>query len=218
MNLWWVVATILERNPGISLRAGDVTAGVCMDAINEDNMRKYFDLLDEVFNELDFKDHPERIYNMDETGMPLDPRPPKVVAPKGQKKVRYRCSGQKSQITIIGCGNAIGQTVPPYIIFAAKQLNHLWMKDEVPGSRYAVSDNGRIDPDLFHFWMTEHFLEHAVAGCPLLLLLDGHSFHFKPETIKFAKDHGIVVFCLPPHTTHECQPLDCSFFGLLKVH
>ena len=54
------------------------------------------------------------------------------------------CSGQKSQITIISCGNAIGETVSPYIILAAKQLNDLWMKDEVPGSRYAVSDNGWI--------------------------------------------------------------------------
>lgn len=28
----------------------------------------------------------------------------------------------------------------------------------------------------------------------------------------------MAVFCLPPHTTHECQPLDCSFFGPLKKH
>ena len=181
-------------------------------------MTKYFDLLEEVYNELDFKDHPERIYDMDETGMPLDPRPPKVVVPKGRKKVRYRCSGQKSQIIVIGCGNATGQTIPPYIIFGAKQLNSLWMKDEVPGSRYALSDNAWIDQELFHFWMTEHFLNHAVAARPLLLLLDGHSSHFKLETIRFAQEHGIVVFCLPPHTTNECQPLDCSFFGPLKVH
>ena len=89
----------------MSLRVGDSTAGVGIDAINEENMTKYFDLLEEVHNELDFKDHPQRIYNMDETGMPSDPRPPKVVVPKGRKKVCYRCSGQKSQITVIGCGN-----------------------------------------------------------------------------------------------------------------
>ena len=89
----------------MSLRVGDSTADVGIDAINEENMTKYFDLLEEVYNELDFKDHPQRIYNMDETGMPSDPRPPKVVVPKGRKKVRYRCSGQKSQITVIGCGN-----------------------------------------------------------------------------------------------------------------
>ena len=41
---------------------------------------------------IDFNDHPERIYNMDKAGMPLDPRPPKVVAPKGQKKKASGCS------------------------------------------------------------------------------------------------------------------------------
>ena len=50
--------------------------------------------MEEVYDELDFKNHPERIYNnvMDETGMLLDPHLPKVVVPKGQNKVRYRCS------------------------------------------------------------------------------------------------------------------------------
>jgi len=30
---------------------------------------------------------PEAIYNMNESGMPLEPQPPKVVPKKGQKKV-----------------------------------------------------------------------------------------------------------------------------------
>jgi hypothetical protein len=56
---WW--RRFLERNPGVSSRASDTTAGVRIDAINEENMKKYFDLLEEVYNDLDFKDHPERI-------------------------------------------------------------------------------------------------------------------------------------------------------------
>ena len=129
-----------------------------MDAINAENIREYYALLREVFDEFDFEHHPERIYNMDETGVPLDPRPPKVVTRKGQKKVRYRSSGNKSQITVIGCANATGQPIPPFIIFAAKQLNDLWMKNEVNGSRYAVSDKGWIDQELFRFWLQEHFV------------------------------------------------------------
>ena len=39
---------------------------------------------------------------MDETGMLFDPRPPKVAAPKGLKKVRYRSSGQKGQLSDSG--------------------------------------------------------------------------------------------------------------------
>lgn len=49
-------------------------------------------------------------------------------------------------------------------------------------------------------------------------LLDGHSSHFKPQCIHFAKDNQIIIFCLPPHTTHECQLLDCGLFGPLKQH
>jgi len=64
---------------------------------------------------------------MDEAGMPLEPRPPKVIAAKGLKKVRYQTSGQKQQITVIGCGSATGQALPPFIIFAAKQINKLLM-------------------------------------------------------------------------------------------
>ena len=213
---WW--NKYLKRNPEISLRCGDSTAGVRMDAINAENMKAYFDLLRQIYDEHGFESRPECIYNMDETGVPLEPRPPKVVARKGQKKVRYRTSGQKAQITVLGCANAAGQTLPPFIIFAAKQLNPLWTRNEVPGSRYGISDKGWVDQELFHIWLKEHFLTNAVAQRPLLLLLDGHSSHFEPQCIQFAKDNEIIIFCLPPHTTHECQPLDVGLFGPLKRH
>ena len=132
-NGWW--EKFLKRNPTLSLRSGDSTAGVRLNAVTAENMKAYFDLLQEVYDEFDFDSHPEAIYNMDETGVPLEPRPPKVIAKRGQKKVRCRTSGQKAQITVIGCGSATGQILPPFIIYSAKKLNHLWMRDEVTGSR-----------------------------------------------------------------------------------
>jgi len=214
-NGWWY--KFKSRNPFLSLRSGDATAGVRMSAVNEENINHYFDLLQEIFELNNFAAHPEAIYNMDETGMPLEPRPPKILSKRGQKKVRYQTSGKKEQITVIGCGNATGQAIPPFIIFAAKQVNYLWTKNEVNGSRFAVSDNGWIDQELFYFFLTKHFISNAVSHRPLLLLLDGHSTHFDPQSIEFAKDHGIIIFCLPPHTTHVCQPLDCSLFKPLKA-
>ena len=142
---------------------------------------------------------------MDETGVPLDPKSPKVIARKGAKKIHCRTSGQKAQITVIGCGSATGQALPPFIIFAAKQLSPSWIKEEIPGTRY---DKG---------WKN-HFLPNVVSRRPLLLLLVGHSSHFEPATIEFAKENDVIIFVLPPHTTHECQPLDLSFFGALKKH
>ena len=215
-NGWW--EKFLKRNPALSLRSGDSTAGVRLDAMSVENMKAYFDLLEEVYNEFDFQNHPEAIYNMDETGVPLEPRPPKVVARRGEKKVRCRTSVQKAQITVIGCGSATGQILPPFIIFAAKKLNHLWMKDEVIGSRYRVSDKGWVDQGLFYSWLKNHFLPNAASHRPLLLLLDGHSSHFEPKSIEFARENNIIIFCLPPHTTHECQPLDVGLFGPLKKY
>ena len=123
---WW--QKFLKRNPSLSLRAGDATAGIRIDAINTENLKNYFDQLRSIFDDFDFDNHPEAVYNMDETGVPLEPRPPKVVAQKGKKKIRYQTSGQKQQITVIGCGSATGQCLPPFIIFAAKQVNYLWTK------------------------------------------------------------------------------------------
>ena len=86
----------------------------------------------------------------------------------------------------------------------------------MPGTTYGLSSNGWIDLELFHGWLTDHFLKHAVGSRPLLLLLDGHSSHYNPATIRFAKEHDVIVLCLPPNTTHESQPLDTCMFGLLK--
>jgi hypothetical protein len=106
--------------------------------------------------------------------------------------------------------------IPPFVIFDAKQLNHLWTKGEVSGTRYGLSDSGWTDRGLFFGWLEEHFIVHAVPARPLLLLVDGHSSHYDPDSIRFARDHSVIIFCLPPHTTHEAQPLDVGFFGPLK--
>ena len=46
---------------------------------------------------------------MDESGMPLDHKAPKVFAPRGMKKVYCNTSGSKGQIA---CANAAGSVLP----------------------------------------------------------------------------------------------------------
>jgi len=46
----------------------------------------------------------------------------------------------------VGCINAIGQAMLP--LYEAKNLNMEWMKEEVPGTTYGLSDNGWIDMEL----------------------------------------------------------------------
>jgi len=180
-------------------------------------MDHYFDLLKSTLKDNNLMNAPAQLYNVDESGIPLDPKAPNVVAKTGTKKVRYRATGRKGQITIIACASAAGQIIPPTIIFEAKKLNHAWMHGELPGTSYGCSEKGWITTDLFESWLSEHFLKHAVSARPLLLLLDGHSTHNQPEVIRLARDNGILILCLPPHTTHEAQPLDCGVFCPLKA-
>ena len=204
---WW--KSFFHRNQSLSRRRADSTAHVRMDSVNKESINQYFNLLEETMLSHNI------LKNLDETGMSLSPRMPNIVAKHGQKKVRYRTSVKKEQITIIACANAAGQAIPPMVIFEGKYLNHEWTIGEVPGTIYVISDKGWTDQELFMFWL-KHFLNNAVPARPLLLLLDGHSSHFELSSIQLAKKEGVIILCLPPNTTHESQPLDCGVFGPLK--
>ena len=71
--------TFMERQSHLSLRKGDATANVQMDCLSPETMKQYFDLLKDVLEENDLMESPGQIYNVDETGMLLDHRPPKIV-------------------------------------------------------------------------------------------------------------------------------------------
>jgi len=113
--------SFMERQPQLRLRKGDKTSFVCMDAlIQKQELDNYFVTLN-IMVEHDLMDKLELVYNV---GMLLEQQSPRVVARKGKKKVRYCTSGNKSQ-TIVGCINAIGQAMPPFIIYDAKNIS-IW--------------------------------------------------------------------------------------------
>ena len=120
-------------------------------------MDKYFIELKSILDVNKLGDKPGQIYNMDESGVPLDHCSPRVLARRGQKKVRYSSTGNKSQITVVGCMNATGQAIPPFIVFDAKNLNIQWTEGEVPGTTYGLSDSGWMDNILFKEWFLKYF-------------------------------------------------------------
>ena len=185
---------------------------------NHEVFVNYFKLLKSVLEEHGLIDKPSQIYNCDESGIPLEHKMPKTVVKRGAKKIRQRSSGNKTQITVFGCGSATGQAIPPMVIISGKTFNHVLSEGEVPGTSYGMSDSGWMDQDLFSTWFSTHFLKHAVSSRPLLLLLDGHSSHYTVELIKTANEHAVIIFCLSPHTTADSEPLDTSCFGPFKIH
>ena len=58
---------------------------------------------------------PRLIYNMDETGFPLEPKPPKTAHRKGDEQPYHISKGTKSQLTVV-CVNTAGPYIPPMVL------------------------------------------------------------------------------------------------------
>ena len=80
----------IEQQPKLTLRKGDCTAFVRMDAMKkQEELDNYYITLKSVLVENNLMDKPGQVYNVDESGMPLEHHSPCALAKKGQRKVRY---------------------------------------------------------------------------------------------------------------------------------
>lgn len=211
---WW--ESFCRRHRNLTLR---VTAPLSLSrakATDVGVINKYFDMLEATLLEYDLHDKPCQLFNIDETGMPLDPKPLRLVCGVGTKNPVAVGAGNKAQISVVGCVSAAGYCIPPMIIYGRKTLSREMVKDEIPGTLYGLSPKGWMDQELFDLWI-DHFLHYAPPARPLLLLMDGHSSHYCPSAIHIASQHQVVLLALPPNTTHLAQPLDKGIFGPLKV-
>lgn len=79
------------------------------------------------------------------------------------------------------------------------------------------SKNGWTTDELGLKWLKEVFHPNApsISGYRLLIL-DGHGSHITPEFDQFCMQNQIIPVCMPPHSSHLCQPLDVGCFSPLK--
>lgn len=198
---WW--DRFRKRHPQLSLRTGETLAYVRAVSTNRQVLDRYFDMLEDIVTKNSLPSG--RIFNLDETGMPLQHRPGKRIALRGQKHVNVLTSGNKTNITVLACVSASGFVMPPMVIYSRKNLNPELTRGEVDGTIYGLSSSGWIDSELFSDWFRNHFLEYAPKSRPLLLLLDGHSSHYCPDFIRQACENGVIVF-LFASSFLSCQP------------
>lgn len=213
---WW--QRFCQRHKEVSLRTAVPLAMVRAKATDIETFERYFDVLEDALKKNGMFNNPVRIYNCDETGVPLNPKGIKVIARRGAKGVSCVAGDTKSQITVLACTCASGVALPPMVIFDRKTLNPELTTGEVPGTIYGLSDKGWINRELFLNWFHRHFLALIPPTRPILLLMDGHSSHYSPDVIRAAAEEKIILFTLPPHTTHIAQPLDRGPFSPLKAY
>ena len=61
-------------------------------------------------------------------------------------------------MTVIGCGSAVGNALPPFFIFPGKKMNDELMQEATPGAVGRVSETGWSNSKLFQDFLTNHFV------------------------------------------------------------
>ena len=83
------------------------------------------------------------------------------------------------------------------------------MADAPPNAQGHATGNGWTKAEIFMKWL-EHFAEVARAAKDnkQIIILDGHHSHKTLTAVLYARERGITLITLPPHSTHRMQPLD----------
>ncbi|KAK8372271.1 hypothetical protein O3P69_017786 [Scylla paramamosain] len=77
----------------------------------------FYDMLEKEMDRLNIKDRPECIYNLDETGFPMDPSKSKTIGSKGEKTVRLTHGANRENITVLATCCADGTCLDPLVVF-----------------------------------------------------------------------------------------------------
>lgn len=180
----------------------------------------FYDILEAEVQRLGIADRPECVWNLDESGFPMDPSRCKTVHAVGKPAIQVTCGANRDNTTVLACCSADGTAMDPLVIFKGKGKHIMsnWKGDgSLPKMTYGISESGWMTTDIFHEWF-EHFCKETKDIRPLLLLYDGHLSHTSLQTIELAVNEGISILKLPAHCTDVLQPLDVACFSPLKSY
>ncbi|XP_035696853.1 tigger transposable element-derived protein 2-like [Branchiostoma floridae] len=206
-----------RRHPEISLRSPDSLDRARAAMSNAKIVGDHFLKVGELLEENNLQNRPHQIYNADETGMALDAKKSRVIVPTASKRAPSIRSGGRDHISVMSCVSAAGGVVPPMIVFNKALPSGKFSDGGPPGALYASSESGYINKELFEQWYFKIFLPHCHKERPILLVLDQHGSHLSLKVLMSAMEEKIVIYGLPPHTSHFTQPLDVTVFSVLKT-
>lgn len=206
-----------KRHPNLTKRKAQHMNQARAAKLNKFIVTDHFDKLRSIMTEMNILANPHLIYNMDEKGCQLSlHKQPMVFAKKASKDVRIIADEHAENVTIVACGNAIGQIIPPMILFKGKREKEEWKENLPIGSCIQMTKKGSMTTETFVKWI-QHFAKFKCDE-KVLLIFDGASSHLDYTIVDEAEMHNIVLYCLPSNTTHYLQPMDRSVFGPFETY
>lgn len=128
---------------------------------------------------------PENIYNYDETNLRDDPGSKKCFFKKGTKYCERVMNSSKQATSVMFCGSASGDFMPPFVVYKAANTYESWKQGGPKGAKYSCSKSGWFDGAKFEEWFFEVALKTLKRKVGRKLLVgDNLSSHLSPSVIE----------------------------------
>ena len=162
---------------------------------------------------------PQNIMNYDETNLSDDPGEKKCLFRRGVKYPERIMNSTKASTSVMFSATANGELLPTYVVYKAVNLMNTWTEGGPAKVRYNRTKSGWFDSVTFEDWFFTVVVPWAKKlNRKKVIIGDNLSSHLSPQVVKACERENIAFVCLPPNSTHLCQPLDVAVYSSLKIH
>jgi hypothetical protein len=195
--------------------------------ISEEIIQLHFEKLREIaIGEI----APQLILNIDETGFGASKsgraKSRKVIVPLEFRATPvFRDSADSHFVTALCAISAAGDVLPPALI-TKRGTEHPDAGEcsYIPNTRRHTSPKAFVTREIYADYLRTvispyiaKWRETLGQDARALILFDGHKAHLSEILNAWAAENQILLYTLPPHSSHLLQPLDQGFFRRLKI-
>ena len=123
-------------------------------------LSKYYTELGNILSTNNLTNKPERIFNIDETGVSTEHSPPRIVC-NVETNPQAVTSPRGSTDTCIAAGNALGNSVPPFYVFPGVRWNNSFVEGAATGAAGTMSKSGWSNSEVFQSYLNNNFLKYS---------------------------------------------------------
>ena len=180
-------------------------------------MRKQYNYIENL-KELVKNLSAENIWNLDETNLTDDPGKRRVICRRGIKYPKKACNFSKSSTSLMMCGSAAGELLPPFVLYKATKIWDTWTEGGPKCFCFQSTKSGWFDSLAFNNWFESLMLPKLkkLFG-KKVLITNNVSTHLNVTIFQKCREENILFVCLPPNSTHLTQPLDVAIFRPIKI-